>query len=110
MSATTSFAADPDSQTIKARDSFELIRRLGDVVLRKQTVKRNEATAQIDKENLATAEATLIAAGTDDDAGATSNLTHLSLEDLLQRAEALTVADADLVKETSISYEDLVDN
>ncbi|KAE8264953.1 hypothetical protein A4X09_0g6808 [Tilletia walkeri] len=41
-------ASDSGSQNTRAQDSFDLVRRLGDVVLKKQVVKRKEISGQVE--------------------------------------------------------------
>ncbi|KAL9935968.1 hypothetical protein V8E36_005545 [Tilletia maclaganii] len=42
------FGSESASQGTRARDTFDLVRRLGDVVLKKQAVKRDEVTEQVE--------------------------------------------------------------
>ncbi|KAK0535057.1 hypothetical protein OC835_002490 [Tilletia horrida] len=48
-SASNQGTSQGGSQAARARDSFDLVKRLGDVVLKKQTVKRAEVSKQIDQ-------------------------------------------------------------
>ncbi|KAK0559673.1 hypothetical protein OC844_004251 [Tilletia horrida] len=160
-SASNQGTSQGGSQAARARDSFDLVKRLGDVVLKKQTVKRAEVSKQIDqlldrlradsnalceaetrqaaqmhaahvqtmkeldtelreqirhllecygiiKDNMATANATVLAAGGDSATlGGGKDELGLELAELAQRAEALSEAAAKIVKEGGVEYEDI---